>query len=299
MSSVLEIIVSLAAPAVLAGLAGTLATFLSRLVRRIFKRDEERERARLRAEVLGPDDPASDTFIEVLTRYFSAEALKEETDTSEGENPREAGKPAEGGEPGESSKSDEGNPRKDVIAEAISASRGHPAKDRHAKFALLLVDYYAYGLTQARTSFAVSLTCSMLGGLVLIAGVALAIFTATNNGHIYAGIVTSVSGVLTTSIGVLFHRQANRALQHMEEQTNKLRQDMKAEQDASVAIDLLDDVSDEELKGRLQAALILRFSGAKLPEIGEPRLVTSAGSGPNGARHTPKHTESSTEFSTD
>jgi hypothetical protein len=79
---------------------------------------------------------------------------------------------------------------------------------------------------QARRSFAVSLSCSLLGGLVLTAGVALAIFHADTTGQAYAAVVTSAAGVLTASIGALFHQQASRALKHMEQQTNKLRQDM-------------------------------------------------------------------------
>jgi hypothetical protein len=105
--------------------------------------------------------------------------------------------------------------------------------------------------------------------------------------------------VLTTSIGILFHQQASRALKHMEQQTNKLRQDMKAEQDAAVAVELLDEVSDQELKGRLQAALILRFSGAKLPDIGKPKSTSLADSELNGRRKRTTRSEASRATPTD
>jgi hypothetical protein len=278
-------------PEIIAVVAAALATtgistsLISQWVRRIFKRDEEVERTRLRAEVLGPNDLASDAFTKALAILLS----KNRANASEEENAEDS---KGGTSAGKGEKSEKELLREEIIAEAIAASENGPAKDRHAKFALLLVDYYAYGLTQARTSFAVSLTCSLLGGLVLIAGVALAIFTATTDGHVYAGVVTSVAGVLTTSIGALFHQQANRALKHMEEQTNKLRQDMKAEQDATVAIELLEKVSDEELKGRLQAALILRFSGAKLPETGKAKVATLVDSGHNGVRRAAKRVAS-------
>lgn len=135
------------------------------------------------------------------------------------------------------------------------------------RFTKLLIEYYAYGLTQSRRSFSVSLSCSMLGGAVLITGVALAIFRASSDGGQYAAVVTSVAGVVTTAIGSLFHRRADTALNHMEAQTQSLRQDMKIERDAGQAIRLLGEVGDPVLKAHLQAALILKFSAAKLPDL--------------------------------
>jgi hypothetical protein len=133
--------------------------------------------------------------------------------------------------------------------------------------AKLLIEYYAYGLTQARRSFSVSLSCSVLGGLVLISGVGMAIFRAESTGDQYASVTASVAGLVMTVIGTLFHRRADLALKHMESQTQSLRQDMKVERDAGQAIRLLEDVEDSALKAHLQAALILKFSAAKLPEL--------------------------------
>jgi hypothetical protein len=82
---------------------------------------------------------------------------------------------------------------------------------------------------------------------------------------------------------VLFHQQANRALKHMQEQTNNLRQDMKAERDADVAVRLLETVKDDGLRGRLQAALILRFSGAQLPDADSSGRPLGSTMNPNGA----------------
>ncbi|MFF9819458.1 hypothetical protein [Streptomyces sp. NPDC014006] len=140
----------------------------------------------------------------------------------------------------------------------------HSAETRFAK---LLIEYYAYGLTQARRSFSVSLTCSVMGGLVLLAGIGMAIFRAESTGDQYASVTASVAGLLMTVIGTLFHRRADLALKHMESQTQSLRQDMKVERDAGQAIRLLEDVKDPALKAHLQAALILKFSAAKLPEL--------------------------------
>ncbi|MBK3573188.1 hypothetical protein JHN63_04990 [Streptomyces sp. MBT65] len=135
------------------------------------------------------------------------------------------------------------------------------------RFARLLIEYYAYGLTQASRSFSVSLSCSILGGLVLISGVGMAIFKAESTGDQYASVTASVAGLVMTVIGTLFHRRADLALKHMESQTQSLRQDMKIERDAGQAIKLLEDVTDSALKAHLQAALILKFSAATLPEL--------------------------------
>ncbi|MFB7596762.1 hypothetical protein [Streptomyces sp. NPDC056160] len=137
------------------------------------------------------------------------------------------------------------------------------------RFAALLIEYYAYGLSQARRSFGVSLSCSVVGGLVLLSGIAMAIFRAETTGEQYASVTASVAGLLMSVIGTLFHRRADLALKHMESQTQSLRQDMKVERDAGQAIRLLEDVDDPALKAHLQAALILKFSAAQLPVLGE------------------------------
>ncbi|MBQ0969209.1 hypothetical protein KBY91_15375 [Streptomyces sp. RK23] len=143
-----------------------------------------------------------------------------------------------------------------------------PRSTADQRFAALLIEYYAYGLTQARRSFSVSLTCSVVGGLVLLFGVAMAIFRAETTGDLYASVTASVAGLLMAIIGTLFHRRADLALKHMESQTESLRQDMKVERDAGQAIRLMEEVEDPALKAHLQAALILKFSAAKLPELG-------------------------------
>jgi hypothetical protein len=142
-----------------------------------------------------------------------------------------------------------------------------PQPETDRSFATLLVEYYAYGLSQARRSFILSLTASLLGGLIIMAGVAMAIVNSQTSGDLYAGILASVVGLLTGSIGTLFHRRADAALKHMEAQTRALREDMKVERDAGHAVRLLENVGDPNLKAHLQAALILKFSAAKLPSL--------------------------------
>jgi hypothetical protein len=77
----------------------------------------------------------------------------------------------------------------------------------------------------------------------------------------------TLAGVVTNAIGILFHRQANRALTHMEGQTQLLRQDMRSEREAREALELLIGVEDQRLRDRLRAGLILRLADATLPDL--------------------------------
>ncbi|MCI3276980.1 TRADD-N-associated membrane domain-containing protein [Streptomyces cylindrosporus] len=155
----------------------------------------------------------------------------------------------------------------DSSSRADHPGQPEPEEQAETHFAKLLIEYYAYGLTQARRSFAVSLTCSIVGGAILLAGIGAAIFKANSTGDQYASVTASVAGLAMTVIGTLFHRRADMALKHMESQTQSLRQDMKVERDAGQAVQLLGEVKDPLLQARLQAALILKFSGAELPDI--------------------------------
>jgi hypothetical protein len=133
-----------------------------------------------------------------------------------------------------------------------------------------LVEYYSYALTQARRSFYTSQVISAIGVFVILFGVVLAIWRANTDGEVFASIVTSCSGVVSTVIGQLVHRRADIALKHMAEQTASLRADMDVERAGERAIALLSEVTDPEVRTRLQAGLIMKFAGAEMPEIGSP-----------------------------
>lgn len=134
-------------------------------------------------------------------------------------------------------------------------------------FSLLLADYYAHGLTQAQRSSIMSLTFSGLGCVILFIGVGLAIWRSETTGDLYAAMVTNVTGIVTGTVGVLFHRQARRAMDHLASQTKLLRQDMRSERGTRNAIRLVDEVTEPQLKAQLQAALILKFTEATLPDM--------------------------------
>ncbi len=144
----------------------------------------------------------------------------------------------------------------------------HPAVqpgERRDEFTPMLVEYYAYGLAQARSSFATSQRFAGAGAAILLFGIGLAVWKAEAGGELYLGIVTSSAGLVTALIGQLFHRRADIALQHMADQTASLRDDRRAAETTQQAIELLDTVEDQGLRARLQAGLIMKLSGAELP----------------------------------
>ncbi|MFI1152067.1 hypothetical protein [Streptomyces sp. NPDC020817] len=149
----------------------------------------------------------------------------------------------------------------DVGGPAVSRRDGHG----DAEFTSVLVEYYAYGLTQARSSFVTSQRFAGAGAAVLLLGVALAVWKAETSGELYLGVVTSSVGLVITLVGQLFHRRADIALRHMADQTASLREDRRAAAALQRAAELLDEVADPVLRARLQAGLIMKLSGAELP----------------------------------
>lgn len=145
----------------------------------------------------------------------------------------------------------------------LSAAR----RDGHgdAEFTSVLVEYYAYGLTQARSSFVTSQRFAGVGAAILLLGVALAVWKAESSGELYLGVVTSSVGLVITLVGQLFHRRADVALRHMAGQTASLREDRRAAAAMQQAVELLEEVADPVLRARLQAGLIMKLSGAELP----------------------------------
>ncbi|MGW0898215.1 TRADD-N-associated membrane domain-containing protein [Streptomyces goshikiensis] len=132
-------------------------------------------------------------------------------------------------------------------------------------FTALLVEYYAYGLAQARTSFVTSQWFGALGGAILLCGVGLGVWKAESSGELYVGVATSSVGLVVTVIGQLFQRRADAALRYMADQSALLRQDRQAAEAMRRAVELLGEVADPALRARLQAGLIMKLSGAELP----------------------------------
>jgi hypothetical protein len=153
-----------------------------------------------------------------------------------------------------------------AAAEQPAPSPLAPPDGENTRFTLLLIDYYAHGLTQSRRNSAASLLSAGIGVAAVITGAMIAIFRADTAAGVTASIVVSVAGAITNAIGVLFHRQANRALAHMESQTKNLRQDMRTDRETRAAIQLLDNVTDSQLRDRLLAGVILQLAQAQMPD---------------------------------
>ncbi|WP_413757195.1 TRADD-N-associated membrane domain-containing protein [Streptomyces sp. MMBL 11-3] len=155
----------------------------------------------------------------------------------------------------------------DMEPETDPSSGDSRTRTLEKDFTKMLRKYYAHGLSQARINQVTSVSFSVLGGLVLLGGVGLAIWKAETTGEFYAAIVTSVAGLVMSVVATLFHRRADKALEHLTDQTRNLRADMATERDARQAVELLDDVQNPALKSQLQAALILKFAQAEIPVL--------------------------------
>jgi hypothetical protein len=111
------------------------------------------------------------------------------------------------------------------------------------------------------------MTFSVLGGIVLVADVAFGVFRADTGAKITTAAITGVLGILVSGLSQLFRDQSTKAVKHLEGQAVELRKDVREQTNAAAAVRLLADVNDPELRSRLQAALILEFTGAKLPDL--------------------------------
>jgi hypothetical protein len=146
------------------------------------------------------------------------------------------------------------------------------------RFAPVLLEHYAYGLVRAKRHDSTSVLMSTLGGAVVLVGVGNLLLFANTAAAVTASAVSTGAGIVTNMIAVLFHRQAGQALKHMQEQTLSLRSDMRLETDSLQAVKLLDQIHDNQLRDRLRAGLVLRLSGATLPDFSSSPVLPAASS---------------------
>jgi hypothetical protein len=269
---------------VLGTVAGIVAAFATLwwawVASRATARQEARERERLNYEVLG-------RVVHIQGSTIGApagQAPAQEEVPPPGQAPAQKEAPPAGQAPaqeevpppGQTPAQEEVPPPGQAPAqkEASPAGQASPQEahtpSRDAVYDQLLINDYALGLTQARRAFNVSMAFSILGGLVLVLGVALAIFRAATGGQVAGAAITSAAGVLTSGLSQLFREQSTKALKHLESQAVELRKDVRAQTNAATAQRLLEEIADDELRSHLQAALILEFTGAKLPDLGRP-----------------------------
>jgi hypothetical protein len=165
-------------------------------------------------------------------------------------------------QPPASDPSDEDN----LIDSSLLTGRrtGDPRDDR---FTPLLIEYYAYGLVQAKRHSMTSLTMSTIGGAIILVGVIVMLWRAHAGGSIVAAGLATGAGIVSNAMAALFHRQSNQALKHMQAQTVVLRDDMRNESEARQALEQLEKITDANLRDRLRLGIVLRLSGAELPDL--------------------------------
>ncbi|WP_143685903.1 TRADD-N-associated membrane domain-containing protein [Streptomyces sp. 1331.2] len=137
---------------------------------------------------------------------------------------------------------------------------GHRHRDyRDPAQDALLVENYALGITQARFSFLVSIAFAAIGSLILLGGVALAIWHAQGDGQRYAAIVASTAGTVTDLTAAMFFVQSNRARRDMAIQGAQMRVDHQEARDITVAMEVLDGLEDSMKAAEVRGELVLRL----------------------------------------
>jgi hypothetical protein len=257
---------------IIGGVAGVVAAgaavWFSVASVRIAQRQEAAERQRLNREVFGQFAVGSDYTVGTTT----VQAPPTDQVRPQGDAPLtdQVPPPDQVRPQGQAPPADQVPPPDQVLPPVRVPPAEELLSSRDSRYDQLLVNDYALGLTQARRAFNASMSFSILGGIVLILGVSLAIFRAATGGQVVGAAITSAAGVLTSGLSQLFRGQSTKALKHLETQAVELRTDVRARTNSASALRLLEEVTDDHLRSRLQAALILEFTGATLPDVDTP-----------------------------
>jgi hypothetical protein len=269
---------------IIGGVAGVVAAgaavWFSVASVRIAQRQEAAERQRLNREVFGQFAVGSDYTVGTTTvQAPPADQVRPQGDARPTDQVRPQGDapltdqvppPDQVRPQGQAPPADQVPPPDQVLPPVRVPPAEELLSSRDSRYDQLLVNDYALGLTQARRAFNASMSFSILGGIVLILGVSLAIFRAATGGQVVGAAITSAAGVLTSGLSQLFRGQSTKALKHLETQAVELRTDVRARTNSASALRLLEEVTDDHLRSRLQAALILEFTGATLPDVDTP-----------------------------
>ncbi|GAB2534533.1 hypothetical protein GCM10027167_44350 [Nocardia heshunensis] len=96
------------------------------------------------------------------------------------------------------------------------------------------------------------------GSVILLIGAWLAVAHAGDPQSNYPGIITALSGIAITASGGAFTVQANRARQHATEQTDRVRDELKADLAYERASKQIAKIQDSDLRDRLLAISALK-----------------------------------------
>ncbi|MEV4540817.1 TRADD-N-associated membrane domain-containing protein [Micromonospora echinaurantiaca] len=122
----------------------------------------------------------------------------------------------------------------------------------------LFFQFFRQALSQAETTFRLSVIFMSCGAAIIIASAVLALVNTGNPNLDYLPLVTSLTGVLITTGGGALAIHANRARKHLTDQAEKL--DIRIDEDHQLekAQGLIDRVEDPALKDRLNAMTAMR-----------------------------------------
>jgi hypothetical protein len=123
----------------------------------------------------------------------------------------------------------------------------------------ILVEIYGQAISQMKTSFLLSQAFAAIGALILLTGVALAIFRASTNGQQIAAILTTVVGFVTNLTAGLFFVQSNRARKHLERQADQLRSDVRLGEITTQAEAVVEKVEDSARRDELREKIVRRI----------------------------------------
>jgi len=128
----------------------------------------------------------------------------------------------------------------------------------------------SYSLAQAKATFVISLTAAVVGFVFILFGLGVVLYTMLTAGHATGdglltqsgilGAASTVSGIVTEAVAVLFFRQTDRTRQVMLDTFDRLREDRKLDEVLWFLKDE-DSALGAEVRETVAALVSLKFAG--------------------------------------
>ncbi|WP_280234763.1 TRADD-N-associated membrane domain-containing protein [Nocardia cyriacigeorgica] len=132
------------------------------------------------------------------------------------------------------------------------------AADRRETF---LLEFMNQALSQANTTFVLSMLFTALGALIMLGGVGLAIFRPADSGVDYMSVLSSAAGLTISVCGGVFVHQAYMARRHVTRRADLVHQDIRSDRAFERATSLIDKVVDTELRDQIYSITAARALG--------------------------------------
>ena len=136
-----------------------------------------------------------------------------------------------------------------------------PSTQLEVKRNNFLYDFLKQALGQAETTFRLSVIFMSAGAVILLVGGCMALANAGNPNWNLLPVLTSLSGLLITACGGAFAVHSNRARKHLTEQADRLHEEMRSDVLHTQTLELIDRVTDENLRDRLRSVTAMRLLG--------------------------------------